>query len=65
MENKRRRQQKVKYMFFEVLKTNPTYSMAIRCIKSIYSCKNKFEDNKHRGQVKEMEVCRTYPTNGQ
>ena len=39
--------------------------MAIRCIKSRYSCKNKIEDNQHRGQVKKMEVGRTYPTNGQ
>ena len=35
------------------------------CIKSRYSCKNKIEDNQHRGQVKKMEMGRTYPTNGQ
>ena len=39
--------------------------MAIRCIKSRYSCKNKIEDNQHRGQVKKMEMSRTYATNGQ
>ena len=27
--------------------------------------KNKIEDNQHRGQVKKMEIGRTYPTNGQ
>ena len=51
--------------FFQVLKTNPTNSMAIHCIKLRYSRKNKIEDNQHRGQVKKMEVGRTYPKNGQ
>ena len=34
-------------------------------VVSRYSCKNKTEDNQHRGQVKKMEMGRTYPTNGQ
>ena len=37
--------------FFQVLKMNPTNSMAMRCIKSSYSCKTKLEDNQHRRQV--------------
>ena len=49
----------------QVLEMNPTNSMAIHCIKSRYSRKNKIEDNQHRGQVKKMEMGRTYPTNGQ
>ena len=56
---------KLDIYFFQVLKTNPTNSMAICCIKSRYSCKNKIEDNQHRGKVKKVEVARTYPTNGQ
>ena len=38
---------KLDTFFFQVLKTNPTNSMAIRCIKSRYSRKNKIEDNQH------------------
>ena len=34
-------------IFFKVFKTNPTNSMAIRCIKSRYSDKNKIEDTQH------------------
>ena len=48
-----------------MLETNPTNLMAIRCIKSRYSRKNKIEDNQHQGQVKKMEMGRTYPMNGQ
>ena len=61
MENKRRRQQKVRHIFFlqMLLKTNPTNSMATRCVI------NKIEDNQHWCQVKKMEMGRTYPTNGQ
>ena len=36
-----------KIHFFQVLETNLTNSMAIRCIKSRYSRKNKNEDNQH------------------
>ena len=39
--------------------------MAILCIKSRYPCNNKIKNNQHRGQVKKMEMGRTYPTNGQ
>ena len=38
---------KLDIIFFQVFKTNPTNSMAIRCIKSRYSGKNKIEDNQH------------------
>ena len=40
-------ERKLDTFFFQVLKTNPTNSMAIRCIKSRYSRKNKIEDNQH------------------
>ena len=39
--------------------------MATRRVNSRYSYKNKIEDNRHRVQVKKMEMGRTYPTNGQ
>ena len=39
--------------------------MAISCIKSRYSCKNKIEDNQRRRQGKKMEMGRTHLTNGQ
>ena len=43
----KRANRKLDKFFFQVLKTNPTNSMAISCIKSRYSRKNKIEDNQH------------------
>ena len=65
MENKRRRQQKVRYIFFKCLRRILQIRWSYVVSNQDILAKNKIEGNQHRGQAENMEMGRTYPTNGQ